>query len=133
MRLCQRALNGSHSLWSIRHEVVNLHLEISDVLYQARLDQMLEQVILAPLNIALHQVYRPYLTVGQNISRPHQSRGFTIRRPDLYMDELSLSTVIFTGLISWASPIWCTVILGLLEKRSGILRANSSRAQTRGF
>ena len=54
MRLFQFLLYPLHLSLSIRHEVMELDLNVSNVLNEAALDQMVEQFVFAPFYVDFH-------------------------------------------------------------------------------
>src|SRR3972149_30934 len=89
----QITLYGCHAGAGARDEIVKLNLDVSDTRDESSVDQMLEQVVLATLDVDLHQVYRANAVVPQKLRDAHQwdlgrllrrevRRGSVLRKPD---------------------------------------------------
>jgi hypothetical protein len=72
MRLPQFLLYPTHPSLGIRHEVVELDLNIAHFLNEAALNQMFEQFIFAPLNVDFHQIDLRDIVAGQEIHCSHE-------------------------------------------------------------
>ena len=51
---------------------MKLYLNITDVLDESRADKMLNEIVLPPLNVDLHQVNSIYMILSDEINRPNE-------------------------------------------------------------
>src|SRR5712692_4410120 len=66
-------LEDLHPPLRVRDEIVKLHLEVADRSDEAGIDEVFEQVVLASLDVDLHEIDRPDPPLAAEVGRPGQA------------------------------------------------------------